>query len=78
MNAGETQALVDRVQKAVQELGEHFDSVRVFCTIQREGKTSAFDRGCGNFYAQLGQAQEFLTRDRVQTEIAEKKDDEQS
>ncbi len=76
MNADESKELADRVQKAVTDLGEHFDSVRVFVTVQREGKTSAYDRGCGNFYAQLGQAREFLIRDRVQTEIAEQADDE--
>lgn len=50
------------LKKHVQELGEHFDSVRIFATHTDDNhETAAMDDGRGNLYAQLGQIWEWLT-----------------
>lgn len=47
----------------VAQLSEHFDSVRIFVTLHKGGEeqTGAFTRGKGNFYAQLGQVNEWTS-----------------
>lgn len=77
----------DRVQKMadelVEKLGEHCDSVRVFCTYRAEdGDTSAYTVGDGNFYAQSGQVQEWvahqdeIVRSRTRKEDGDEADDQ--
>lgn len=55
------QALLD---EATRKLLEHCDSVRIFVTAQAmdgsTDETSALEHGGGNFYAQMGQVQEWL------------------
>jgi len=58
-----TEEARDLVQKHTLELGEHFESVRVFVTRaspEEHHDTQAIDNGTGNFYAQLGQIKEWL------------------
>lgn len=57
---------IDEIEKLMtqktSELLEHVESVRIFCTFH-DGSTEeskAIDHGGGNFYAQLGQVQEWL------------------
>lgn len=51
----------DLVKQQVEELLEHFDSVRIFVTKHEGGKdqTRSFTWGGGNFYAQYGQITEW-------------------
>lgn len=45
------------------KLGEHCDSVRILCTISTEqGTTTSYSVGCGNIYAQVGLAKEWIVR----------------
>lgn len=60
-------SMSDHVQKMaddlVEKLGEHCDSVRVFCTYpEGGGETSGYSSGSGNFFAQHGQIHEWLIR----------------
>lgn len=51
------------VAKHVTELGEHFDSVLILVTFPHPDNgqnTMSYERGAGNFYAQLGQVREWL------------------
>jgi hypothetical protein len=52
--------LVDRVRD---ELMEHFDAVRIFVSRHEveDDKTGTYTTGKGNFYAQLGQVDEWTS-----------------
>lgn len=58
----ENKELLMLLQSHAAQLGEHFDSVHIFCTKQNgtNATTVNVDTGLGNFYAQLGQVQEWL------------------
>ncbi len=59
----DSDADVVRVRKAVSELGEHFDSVQIFCTRHESGEhegTLKFTLGEGNWFARYGQVREWL------------------
>lgn len=72
MTEDEKQELRKIAQQAVDQLGEHFDSVRVFVTKQDGENTLAFNPGCGNHYASLGHVSEWLTADKARVEWIEK------
>ena len=44
------------------QLSEHFESVRIIATTQRDGVTHMFSEGAGNFYAQTGSARAWIAR----------------
>jgi hypothetical protein len=49
------------VKKHVAQLGEHFDSVQVFCTKDEgEAGTASVDLGSGNWFARYGQVREWI------------------
>lgn len=51
------------VKKFCDDLGEHFDTVRIFVTRhepEMEDGTITIDRGVGNWYAQYGQVKEWM------------------
>lgn len=55
--------LKEMVERAADALSEHAESVRIFVTDRTmDGKANSrgIEAGRGNFYAQLGQIQEFL------------------
>ncbi len=56
------------VQRHVESLGEHFDTVQVFVT-SHEGEQGTFtiQLGSGNWYARAGQVQEWLTKTNERT-----------
>jgi hypothetical protein len=63
MSPEEEKSLRSMVDLHTQQLGEHFSSVRIFVTRNSEdgeADTAAIDSGSGNFYAQLGQIQEWM------------------
>jgi hypothetical protein len=48
---------IQRIQKALDELGEHFDAVHIFASRHEssEGKTYEWQKGVGNFNTRFGQ-----------------------
>jgi hypothetical protein len=62
---------VDRlVDEALTKLGEHCDSVQIFCTItgsDGDGTTRSIERGAGNWYARYGQVVDWLVAKREET-----------
>lgn len=64
------------VQKAIDELSEHFDSVHIFCT-RYEGPdigTVQVNRGTGNWYARSGQIQEWLIKNAEESRVTVRPD----
>lgn len=58
------------VKKAVHELGEQFDTVQVFVTSHQPaeaGGTIHASAGVGNWYARVGQVNEWLTIQNEET-----------
>lgn len=54
------------VDKALNVLGEHFDSVQILCTRYKggdDGGTVNISRGTGNWFARYGQMKEWLIRE---------------
>lgn len=76
MTSEEKEQALSLVVKAVNELGEHFDSVRIFVTRQSGDSTHALTRGGGNHYASLGQISEWLDADKARTNWNEKPNSE--
>lgn len=51
------------IQKHVDQLGEHFDTVQVFCTRHMPAEldgTAIANRGTGNWHARFGQVREWV------------------
>jgi len=66
------------LEKALSELGEHYDSAQIFATRHEAGTLGGTVRaalGCGNWYARYGQVQEWIVRQDEQTRISERSDD---
>ncbi len=68
---------LERIKKATQALGEHFDSVQIFCTrheaFKRDGTVNV-NYGEGNWFTRFGQVRDWVirqderTRDHVREE----------
>lgn len=77
MNPDEKKQIEEIVDLHVAQLGEHFDSVRIFVTRHRgqDQSTASYDSGSGNFFAQLGQVGEWVAiNDQFQRNYAIRKD----
>lgn len=48
------------VESLAARIAEHFDSVRIFASRTDGTVTKAFTTGRGNFYAQIGQVEEWV------------------
>ncbi|XHR29895.1 MAG: hypothetical protein ACFUZC_04940 [Chthoniobacteraceae bacterium] len=62
--------------RELEKIGEHFDSVQILASepvYEPGGGTRPYYCGTGNWYARVGLAREFLTRDQVRVEIQEKR-----
>lgn len=56
------------MDKALQTLGEHFDSLQFIGTlVDDDGLTHCLTRGVGNWFARMGAAREFVEKDQAQT-----------
>lgn len=58
------------VQKALDGLGEHFDTVHIFCTRYDpvdDGATVHLQRGTGNWFARYGQIRNWLEMEKGAT-----------
>lgn len=72
MSTEEKDQLDALIRKSVDALGEHFDSVRIFCTKTEGESTLGINKGSGNHYATLGQITEWLDADKARTTWSEK------
>lgn len=66
-----------RLDRALAQLSEHFDSVQIIATRHTGTHTSRFDRGTGNLYSRLGAVAEWLhlRRSRVHVHVEREDDD---
>lgn len=72
---------MQRLQKHVDDLGEHFDTVQIFVTRypSESGGTVHARLGSGNYYARIGQVKEWIiTEDAIaRNEVEKNKEDEE-
>ena len=71
-----SQAELDRLQKAIDQLAEHYDTVHVFATRYNphEGTTMTVNKGCGNYYARMGQVQEWMVKNNEEARVGVRPD----
>lgn len=79
MTDDQEQRTKEIVAKHLNELGEYFDTVRIFVTTGNDNESSrwvSYSEGRGNFYAQKGQIEEWVVREDERIRIDERKDAE--
>jgi hypothetical protein len=64
------------IDKCLGELMRHFDTAQVFVTRQEGPDTVAASRGLGNWYARVGQVQEWLDNGGAMHVCEDKDEDE--
>lgn len=77
--ASRAEADIELVKKHVEALGEHFDSVHIFCTRHEAGEengTVQLNQYAGNFFARYGQVREWLIRQEEQSRQAVRNEQE--
>lgn len=59
---------IERIRKALDILGEHFDAVHIFASRheETEGGTVSCNKGMGNFFARYGQISVWLEIEKSQ------------
>lgn len=68
-----------RIKECAEKLGEHFDSVHIFCTRHEpttDNGTLCFSWGSGNWFARKGQIEEWIEQEKESTKIKVRKDEE--
>lgn len=66
---------IEKLQRAVENLGEHFDTVQIFVTRYEPdsegGGTVNVNWGCGNWFARKGQIDNWVTKEneRLRREV---------
>lgn len=71
---------VEIVQKVIDTLGEHFDSVQIFCTRHDpsvQNGTVRVHMGAGNWFARFGLVSLWLEMQKESERIKERKDEEE-
>lgn len=73
--------LNDLIDRHLEDLGEHFDTVQILCTTYDSEGTAIYTRGIGNHYARIGSAHHFLEKnshedsaERIAEKIKEEND----
>ncbi len=61
------------LERAVAQLGEHFDTVRIIATKYEDGKSWSCSYGNGNWYGQLGSVREWMTLRDEELRLAERR-----
>ena len=54
------------LEKALAQIGEHFDAVQILASWNEEAMSMIAKRGTGNWYARQGMAHEFINSDIAQ------------
>lgn len=64
-----TEHVVKLVDRCIALLREHCDSVHIFCTRydSESGDTASVNKGDGNWFARLGQVEEWVEKKREET-----------
>ncbi len=81
MSKGQTpedRKLIEEIDRAVERLGEHFESVAIFATKRTEdgkGNTASYKRSVGNYYATRGMVHEWLERQKEVDRLDEQRRD---
>lgn len=61
-----------RINAALDQLGEHYDAVQIFCSRHESGEEGGsihFSFGCGNWFARYGQIRNWLVAEEEGTRI---------
>lgn len=56
----ENEKVAAAVEKALHDVGEHFEAVQILATRTVEGATHYIFKGVGNWHARMGMAAEFV------------------
>lgn len=75
----ESEKDIELVREHLNKLGEHYDSVQIFCTRHEpatEGGTITVQMGTGSWYARYGHVQEWLIKQNERARLNERKPDE--
>lgn len=72
----EREAQFKLVEKAVQDLCEHFDSVQIYATSQTEKGALKFSWGAGNWFTRYGQVKEWIVREEERSRMEVHEDNE--
>ena len=64
------------IERALQQLGEHFSSVQIVATVEDGESTTMFHDGVGNYYARYGSVKEWVAIEEAQA-IEDEEDDDQ-
>lgn len=68
----------ERIEKAVEALGEHFDAVQIFAVRTDTDGTLTYSKGCGNWFARYGQIRTWLVKqDEYTKKEVQKEEDDQ-
>jgi hypothetical protein len=79
VNKAERDEFAEKMRRVAEDLGEHAESVRIFCTIKRDDNgsgTQLIARGCGNWYAQYGSVKEWVLRAEEEVRLEERPEDD--
>jgi hypothetical protein len=74
MSGEQKDADLEMLAKHVEQLGEHFDTVQIFCSRHDAGQedgTVALNDGAGNWFARYGQIREWINKrdERARIEV---------
>lgn len=73
MSENNQEADIERAKSACLQLGEHFDTVQIFCTRHEQGEecgTVNVAYGVGNWFARRGQVGEWILKEEQSTREA--------
>ncbi|MGP1665752.1 MAG: hypothetical protein ACTS5I_07570 [Rhodanobacter sp.] len=77
----EQESDMQRLEKALESLSEHFDSCQIFVTRHESGTldgTVNVNLGVGNWYARYGQVHEWLIKQDEMARVKARRDDASS
>lgn len=63
------------VQRAMDQLSEHFDTVQVFTTRHDPDGTASVQMGCGNWFARYGQVQTWMLKQNEGSRLERRADE---
>jgi len=67
---------VERLKRAAEALGEHYDAVHIFASRQDDDGTMSASWGVGNWFTRYGQVRDWLVKREEETKVGIRKEDE--
>lgn len=61
--------MTELIQRHACAIGEHFDTVQIFCTKETDTGTRSKNYGVGNWYARYGQVRDWVLSCEAQTKL---------